>query len=288
MRFFILPLLFLSAFLFSEEGPQKVAEKPTVLVSVPPYRFFVNEIAGDTLVVKLMVPVGASAHTYEPTPKQMIQSSHADMWFRLGEPFETKAIAALVQVNPSMQIVDLRKNIPLLHGCCKHHHHAGASCGSDLHLWLSPKIAKKQAQIIAEALISRYPEHAKLYETNLNGLMDALDQLDVSIRNLLEPVKNRTLLVSHPAYAYFCQEYNFRQIAIEFEGKDPTAKQLTTLLQEAKNSHVRAIFTQPQYSDKAARLIAKEINAKVIEVDPYAEDYFVTLKKIARLVQEYS
>lgn len=285
MRFFIIPLLFLSAFLFSEEGPHK----PTVLVSVPPYRFFVNEIAKDTVTVKLMVPVGASAHTYEPTPKQMIQSTDGDIWFRLGEPFETKAIPALLQVNPSMKVVDLREGISLLHGSCKHQHvHSSGGCGSDLHLWLSPKIAAKQAQIIATALQNRYPENAEYYQRNLNYLLEALDRLDTHIQTVLEPVKNRTLLVSHPAYAYFCQDYHFRQIAIEFEGKDPTSKQLTTLLREAKNSHVRAIFTQPQYSDKAARLISKQIDAQVIELDPYAEDYFVTMKLIAKLVAEYS
>jgi zinc transport system substrate-binding protein len=285
MRFFILPFLFLSTFLFSQESPHK----PTLLVSVPPYRYFVKEIAGDTVDVKLMVPVGASAHTYEPTPKQMIQSSDADIWFRLGEPFETKAIAALLQVNPSMQVVDLRSGVSLLHGSCKHHHiHSSGSCGSDLHLWLSPKIAKIQAGIIAEALKSRYPEHANDYEAHLTQLLNALDELDRHIQSALSAVKNRSLLVSHPAYAYFCQDYNFRQISIEFEGKDPTAKQLTTLLREAKNSSVRAIFTQPQYSDKAAQLIGKQIGAKIIELDPYAEDYFATMKLIAKLVAEYS
>lgn len=285
MRLFLIPFLLLSAFLFSEEG----IHKPTVLVSVPPYRFFVNEIAGDTVNVKLMVPVGASAHTYEPTPKQMIQSSDGDIWFRLGEPFETKAIAALQQVNPSMQIVDLREGISLLHGSCKHHHiHSSGGCGSDLHLWLSPKIAKIQAGIIAEALKNRYPAYAKYYDTNLGYLLKALDELDNHIQTVLAPIKNRTLLVSHPAYAYFCQDYQFRQIAIEFEGKDPTSKQLTTLLRDAKNSHVHAIFTQPQYSDKAARLIAKQIDAEVIELDPYDEDYFVTMKMIARLIAKYS
>lgn len=285
MRFFIIPLLFLSAFLFSEESPRK----PTVLVSVPAYRFFVNEIAKDTIAVKLMVPVGASAHTYEPTAKQMIQSSDADMWFRLGEPFETKAIAALLQVNPSMQIIDLRQGISLLHGSCKHNHvHSSGGCGSDLHLWLSPKIAKIQSRVIADALKMRYPGNAEFFEANLTSLLNALDQLDTHIQAVLAPVKNRTLLVSHPAYAYFCQDYQFRQIAIEFEGKDPTSKQLTTLLQEAKNAHVRAIFSQPQYSDKAARLIAGQIGAEVIVLDPYSEDYFATMKLIARLLREYS
>lgn len=283
MRFFILPFILLSAFLFAEESPQK----PTLLVSVAPYRFFIDHIAGDLFDVKLMVPAGASAHTYEPSPKEMMQSTKGDIWFRLGEPFETKAIKALLSVNPAMEIVDLREGIPLLHGICKHGHSHSCS-GSDLHLWLSPKIAKHQSGIIAKALERKYPEHAKIFQENLQAFSKELDALDLYIQTTLAPVKNRTLLVSHPAYAYFCRDYQFFQLPIEFEGKDPTSKQLTKLLSEAKNSKVRAIFTQPQYSDKAARLIAKEIGAQVIIVDPYSENYIETLKMITRLISENS
>jgi len=283
MRLIILPLILLSAFLFAEESHQQ----PTVLVSVAPYRFFVNQIAQDVINVKLMVPAGASAHTYEPTPKEMIQSTHADIWFQLGEPFEARAIKALLSVNPSMQVVDLQEGISLIHGACKYAHAKGG-CGNDLHLWLSPKIVKKQSETITHALVLRYPEYAKFFNTNLQSFLKALDALDTHIQSLLRPVKNRTLLVSHPAYAYFCKEYQFHQLPIEFEGKDPTSKQLTKLLYEAKTSQVHAIFTQPQYSDKAARLIANEIHAKVIEIDPYAEDYITTMRMIAKLIAENS
>jgi ABC-type Zn uptake system ZnuABC Zn-binding protein ZnuA len=71
------------------------AEAPTILVSVAPYKLFVEKIAGDTIDVNLMVPAGASAHTYEPTPRQMIAAGKAVAWFTIGESFEGRAIPAL-------------------------------------------------------------------------------------------------------------------------------------------------------------------------------------------------
>lgn len=275
-RYLLLSLVFLTSCLFS-------TEKPRVLVSVAPYTYFVKQIGSDLVDVSLMVPEGASAHTYEPTAKEMMAASQAEIWFRIGEPFETKALSALKSVNPQMEVVDLREGISLLHGSCKHAH-PGGRCGDDLHLWLSPKIAKIQAKTISEGLSKKFPQYKNQFEQGLNRFLEALTQLDLFIAQTLTPVKNRTLIVSHPAYAYFCQDYGFKQLSIEFEGRDPTAKQLTELLTRAKASQATYILTQPQYSDKAARLIAGQIGAKLISLDPYSEDYEATLRLIASTI----
>ena len=279
----------LLAFLFIFFGSFIAADEftPKVLVSVAPYRYFVEQIAGKTVDVDLLVPEGASAHTYEPTAKQMIGSSKGVIWFRIGEPFETKALQAIKSVNPSLQVVDLREGIHLIHGSCKHAH-AHGHCGDDLHLWLSPKIAKIQAELIARGLSHRFPENKPLFDQNLALFLTKLDSLDQFIHETLSSVKDRTLMVSHPAYAYFCQDYRFNQLSIEFEGRDPTAKQLTKLLNDAKASGVHYILVQPQYSDKAARLIGEQIGAKLILVDPYSENYDSTLRQIATLIKENS
>lgn len=278
MIYFLFPLLAFATCLFSEEVPK-------VLVSVAPYTYFVEKIAQDHISVNLMVPEASSAHTFEPTPKQMISATQSEIWFRIGEPFETKALAAIKSVRPELVVVDLRKGISLLHGQCKHAHAEG-HCGSDLHLWLSPKIAKIQAKTIFEALVQQFPKHKEDFEKNYQAFINELTDLDAFISKTLSSVKNRILMVSHPAYAYFCKEYQFDQLPIEFEGRDPTGKQLTALLTAARQSQVHFILTQPQYSDKAARLIAQQINAQLISVDPYSEKYDSTLRQIATVIAE--
>lgn len=255
---------------------------PIVLVSVSPYKFFVEKIAGDTVNVSVMVPAGASAHTYEPSPKGMLEASHGDMWFLIGEPFETKATAAVTSHNTTMTLVDLRQGVDLIssdpnHKCHAHCPHCNCE---DLHIWLSPRQGIIQAKTIAQALSARYPQNKALYLDNLNKFIGELTQLDQEITTALKPLKNRMIMVSHPAYGYYCRDYQLEMISIEFEGKDPTPRQLTHVITEARRNHIRKIFTQMQYSAKGAKLIAQQIGAEVVELDPYSEHYFTSMRKI--------
>lgn len=255
-----------------------------VVVSIAPYKYFVEAIADDTVKVGLMVPAGVSFHAFEPTPKQVLQASNADIWFRIGESFETRAVSALQGHNPHLRIVDLREGVDLItvdqkghQGCC----HAGSA---DLHIWLSPQQVKIQAKAIAEALIATYPEHKQLYLDRLQSLLKDLDRLDQEITEMLKPLTNRTMMVSHSAYAYLARDYHLFQLPIEFEGRDPSPKQLNTILNEARKNQIKVIFIQPQYSSKGAKLIANEIGAQLVVLDPYSEDYFVTMREIARRI----
>jgi zinc transport system substrate-binding protein len=277
MAKFLLLFLFVGAFFSSTYG-----EKPTVLVSLAPYKFFVEKIADGTVKVHLMVPAGASAHTYEPTPKEMLAAGQADLWFTIGETFEARAGRALQDHRPSLKLVDLRKGVDLISS----HDHPGHTCSNpaclDSHVWLSPRQSKIQAQDIATALIQLIPENRTLYTKNLQNFLNELDQLDKEIEGQLKGLKQRVIMVSHPAYAYFCRDYNLKQLSVEFEGRDPTPQQLTRILQEARQNQIRAIFIQPQYNNKGARLIAETIGAKVVTVDPYSEDYLNSMREIAR------
>lgn len=264
--------------------------KPYVLVSVAPHRFFVEKIAGDTIDVGLIVPAGASAHTFEPTPKQMILASQAQIWFRIGESFENKAIRALQSHNSNLQVVDLRQGLDLIAASCSHYH-GGGTCHADamdLHFWLSPRLAQIQASTIANALKLAYPKHAALYEANLVKFKEELRQLDQEITTILAPLTHRTIFVSHPAYGYFCRDYNLKQYSIEVEGKDPTPQQLNQILRMAREFQIRTIYVQPQYSNKGARLIAEQIGAQVVSLDPYSEQYFNSLLEIAHAFAEGS
>ncbi|MBS4167041.1 putative periplasmic metal-binding protein [Neochlamydia sp. AcF65] len=278
--------IFLSFFSLSHPmfSSENSARSHYVLVSVAPHKFFVEKLAGPTLQVGVMVPAGASAHTYEPTPKQMLEATKADLWFYVGEGFEPKVKSALKSYNPRMQLIDLRQNLDLISYESKHPHRCCHSQENsyDLHYWLSPIQAKIQASTIAKALIKTYPENASLYQDNLAHFHQELDHLHQEIHTLLSKPHNPVLMVSHPAYAYFCREYNCRQLSIEFEGKDPTPQQLTRLIKEAQSHHIKTIFVQVQYSSKGAKLIAAQLGARLVNLNPYAENYFESMRDIAK------
>lgn len=278
-------LLFLSALLMSSFCLE-AKDAPTILVSIAPYKNFVERIAGDTVTVNLMVPAGASAHTYEPTPKQMMTAGKAAAWFVIGESFESRVIPSLKAYHPDMAIVDLRHGLDMINadpetGCCCCHANS-----QDLHMWLSARQVEIQVRTIALALSKLFPENAELYKKNLEVLTQDLKALDQEITTILKPLKSRLILVSHPAYAYFCRDYDLKQMSIEFEGKDPTPQQLTNILNRARQANVKKVYIQIQYNSKGARLFAKELGAEVVMLDPYSEHYFESMREIARKFAE--
>lgn len=263
------------------------AEVPTVIVSVAPHKYFVKAIAGDTVEVMQIVPNSASPHTYEPTPSQILKASKAKAWFRVGEGFEKKAIETLKIHNPQFNAVDLRKNLPLIP--TPHAHTHGKCCsgdGADLHIWLSLRMAEIEAKTIAETLENLVPENRALYEANLKTFIEKLHDLDAKITRLFQNDKGKTFLVTHPAYAYFCRDYDLRQLSIEFEGKEPTPQAMNTMLEKAKSLKIRTVFTQAQYSTKGAKLIAELLHASTVELDPYAEDYLANMKQMALAIKK--
>lgn len=257
------------------------ADVPYVLVTVAPHKFFVEKIAKETVEVHLMVPAGASAHTYEPTARQMITAEKGQIWFRTGEPFENRAIQALKSHHPNLEIVDLCQGLDLI---SSDHGHGNCGCcpGSiDLHFWLSARQAQIQAQTIADTLSKAFPAFKNFYQTNLQSFQQELKELDAKIQSILANLDNRSLLVSHPAYAYFCRDYELQQYSIEIEGKDPSPQQMTKLLQLARQLNFRTIFIQMQYNNKAAKLVADVLGARLVVLDPYSERYVDSMLEIA-------
>lgn len=270
-------LLCISSLLSAAGEPAR--SKPIVLVSIGPHKTFVESIAGDTVTVSTIVPKGANSHTYEPTPKQTNTFMNADIWFRIGEPFEPKLVNLLKAHRPGLRMVNMRDGVQMIQfdPAKPHSHRCCYNDFEDIHIWLSPKEAKVQAKTIAQALTAAYPQNRTLYQNNLEKFLKQLDDLDREIKEIMAKGDAKVILVSHPAYAYFARDYGLEQLSVEFEGKDPTVQQLTQLINQAKADHIGKVFIQPQHSKKGAVLIAKQLNATVVVLDPYAEDYFESM-----------
>lgn len=265
--------------------PGYAADKPQprVMVTIPTYRYFVKKIAGDAVDVDLMVPVGTSSHTFEATPKQILKIQDVDLWFTTGEPFETRVLRALQSYNSKLQNVDLRRGVDMIAGGdCHCTHCACHPEGLDLHLWLSPRVAKQQVMTITEALKKRYPTHAAQFDKGSTELLKELETIDKQLSSTFSDGKKRLVVVSHPAFAYFGRDYNIEQLSVEIEGKDPTPRQLTQLIEKARKAGIKVIYTEPQYSTKGATLVAKQIGARLVQIDPYAEEYPALMQTLGR------
>jgi zinc transport system substrate-binding protein len=289
----LLLLIFLIPLCSCEKKEGVKTEKPTVLVSVPPYAFFVKKIAPNEVNIETLVPVGANPHIYEASPKEVQRHQNAALWVYLGEAFDQRVLRFFQDGNKQIHILDISQGIDLLSVCGEddlgieaHHCHHSHDEGKDLHIWLSPALAKIQAQKIAAALSTLLPESQEKFSANLQLFLNELDELDHQIAEMLTPVKGKAILVSHPAFGYFCQDYQLIQLSIEVEGKEPLPQHITEILGQIKHYSIQSILTEPQYSNKGAELLAESLHLPIHMVDPYAENYSENLLTIAKVIAE--
>ena len=295
MKIIIFSLKFSFLFLFFCAQFCAAIDKPTVFVSIVPQKFFVQQISKDLVSIEVMVQPGASPATYEPKPSQMAKLSSSVAYFAIGVPFEQAWLGKISAVSPDINIIQTDIGIEKI-GMARHHHEGikgekqheedmhekegSAHTILDPHIWLSPVLVKKQAALILEGLVAIVPEHAVDFEANYRIFLEKIDALHLEIQSSLQGSKGLRFMVFHPTWGYFAQEYGLEQVPIEIEGKSPKPAQLVGLIHHARENDISIIFAQPQFSQKSAKVVAKEINGQVIFADPLAEDWFANLRDV--------
>ena len=251
-----------------------------VAVSVPPQAYFVDRVGGDRVTVEVMVPPGAAPDSYEPTPQQVLALRRARLYVEVGHaafPFERRYLEG---VN-GLELVNMTAGVELLPAP------AGDEHGGDLdpHVWTSPAAVVAAARNIAAALGRIDPAGAPVYQRNLTAFLADVAALDREIRATLAGVEHRRFLVFHPAWGYFARDYGLEQVAIETNGKEPSPARLVALITEARREGIRVVFVQRGFSDRAARVIAAELGAEVVALDPLAYDWLDNLRRVAEALR---
>ncbi|WP_165439262.1 metal ABC transporter solute-binding protein, Zn/Mn family [Chlorobaculum tepidum] len=263
------------------------SDKLQVVASIEPLAWFAERIGGDRVSVSVMVPSGGNPHTYEPTPKQMAQVSHAALFVKAGSgvEFELDWMPRLVDLNKSMTVCNASEGVTLLPMSAEKYEHAVPAeehhdhGNFDPHFWLSPANARLIAKNVERSLAAIDPAGKEYYAANAAALDRELQALDSEIRKQLSVVKNRRFLVFHPAWGYFAHEYGLEQIAAEEEGKTLTPRQMERVIGEARSAGIRVVFVSPQFSSAQADAIAGDIGGQTVTVDPLAHDYAANLRK---------
>ena len=261
---------------------RRPADGEPLYVSILPLRSLVQGIVGDDFDIEVLVPPGASPETFEPTPRQFVGLNKARMVFNVGLiDFETTLLA---KVEDQAKVVDLSRGIELIAGTCSHGSHGHTHThGIDPHVWTSPRALQKMAENAYEAIREAYPDSVK-YETNYRLLQQELKALDERTAARIAASDVEYFIIYHPALTYYARDYGLRQIAIEAGGKEPSAKQLTQLIRQAREDGVRRILYQSQFPASAVEVIARDIDAEYAEVDPLREDVIANIEEITGII----
>ncbi len=284
------------------------------VVSVLPEKTFVEAIGGDKVHVTVMVLPGNSPHAYEPKPSQMKEIAKANFYFSIGVEFEEAWLPKFANQNSKMVIVDASKGIKKAaikahhhhdeethadktheHRTDEHkdehqakgeyeerHHHHG---GLDPHIWTTPTNIKIIATNIYQALIAQDAVNSDYYKKNYEAFLNHINETDKEIKTILSHTpKGAKFMVFHPSWGYFAKAYNLTQIAIEAGGKNPKPKQVIHLIKEAKEEQVKAVFTAPEFSQKVAKQIAKEVGVPVVAISPLNPNWSQNLIGLAKAI----
>lgn len=278
-------------------------DKPVIAVSITPQQYFVERISGGLAETLVLVGPGQSPHSYEPTPGQLTALSHSACWVTSGTDFEIALLPKIEGQFKNLKIVDgtagvrfrtLGENERELdeheHGedgheegeveDGDHHDHGAEGAMVDRHTWLGREPGKVMAGHVRDALVAADPSNASVYESNYAALASDIDAVFESLTVKLASLRGTSVLVYHPAFGYFLDDFGIAQEAIETGGKEPTAKTLAAVIRRAQEARVPAIFVQAQFPVNAANTVAKEVGAKVVPLDPLAPDWLENLKRM--------
>ncbi len=194
-------------------------------------------------------------HDYQLTAGDARKLADADLLLANGagmEPFLEK----VARQSPGLRVVEVSEGIPLMDG--------------NPHVWVSFEGARRQAANIAEALAAVSPDRAEAFRANARAYAGKLSALEKTMRDALAPYAGTPIVTFHEAFPYFARDFRL-EIAgvIESEpGTEPSARELADTIKLVRARGVKALFGEPQFSDRSAQVIARETGARVYQLDP--------------------
>ena len=276
--------------------PLDAFQKLPVVVSILPEKYLVERVGGDLVDVEVLIQPGADPHLFEPKPSQMKILARAKIFFALGLPFEGSLLPRLKILNPDLNLIHVDEGIfiyPMetrsgIHG---HERSEKENKGSkhlpgDTHIWNSPGNVNRIVRNVTSALVRLDPLNRDIYLDNCFSFLFEVDEIDFSLREMLLEKRGSKFLVFHPAWGYFAREYGLVQVPVEIEGKEAKPSDIQALIEIARKDKIEVVLVSPQFSDKSAQILAREINGRVVKIDPLAENWIENMKKAGQIIRE--
>jgi len=277
--------LFLCFLFFTACNGKGGDQRPVLTVTIEPLRYLTEQIAGKDFEVTTLVPSGNSPEIYEPTPSQIAHLQQSVAFFALGHlGFEAQWIEKLSDLYPKLPVCKTDQGLPLIKEVSSHESHAQ---GIDPHVWFSPRNMEQMADSISETLCRIYPQKKSLFKANTLHLQAEIRATDDSIRSLLKG-RSVAFVCYHPTLTYFARDYNCLQIPIEAHGKEPSAKVLQQLIQEARTRHIKVVLVEKEFDLRYATLIAQEIGAQAVQINTLSYQWRKEILRTAYQLKQYS
>jgi zinc transport system substrate-binding protein len=274
-------IVFWSFFLIIHFSPsQCLGDKLPIISSIFPIADMIRQVGGEHVDVVVVLPAGASPHTFEPKPSLIKKISSAKIFFMVGVGLEFWAQKMVSLSGAGLKTVVLSKGIPLIHATEHfdgHETHHGKNIDSDFnlevanpHIWLNPIIAKSMVNTIITALSEVDNRHLTYYNQQGQLYLDELDKLDDLIRKTVASFRIKKYVSFHASWDYFARQYGLQSVGVieAAPGRNPTPALIKNIVASIKKYEIKAVFAEPQLNPRAAEVIANEANVKFLMLDP--------------------
>ena len=260
-------------------GTEKPAVTVTVTVTISPYKYFVDQIAKGKVDVNVMVSNGNNPETYEPYAQQMMELSKSALYLKVGSiGFEQTWMKKLQDNAPDMKVIDTSVGI-------KPAKTPGGNI--DPHVWMSCSNARIIASNILKALCELEPKNKAFFEKNYQSLLSIIDKRDSTIRESFkkDPDLVRKFVIYHPILTYFARDYQLEQLAIEEEGREPSAAQLKSLIERARKEKIKFCLIQAEFANRNTTTFINESHTKPMDINPLQGDWNWAMQEASLAVQ---
>ena len=265
----------------ADSGKASRTEKPavTVTVTISPYKYFVDQIAKGKVDVNVMVSNGNNPETYEPYAQQMMELSKSALYLKVGSiGFEQTWMKKLQDNAPDMKVIDTSVGI-------KPAKTPGGN--TDPHVWMSCKNARIIASNMLKALCELEPKHKTFFEKNYKSLLSIIDKRDSTIKESFKenPDLVRKFVIYHPILTYFARDYQLEQLAIEEEGREPSAAQLKSLIKRARKEKIKYCLIQAEFANRNTNTFINESHTKPMNINPLQGEWNWAMQEASLAVQ---
>ncbi len=271
----ILFCLFLMVLVGGCEQPNTKVSEPTagdrikVVASIYPLADFVRAVGGDRVEVVTLLPPAASPHVYSPSPRDLARFRGAVLFVQIGLGFEFwSAQLARAGAGEDLIEVETSEGVDVIHETG--HDGAHGHAMGNPHIWLDPIIAMHQVRAIRDALAGLDPDHREIYFRNAAAYLGDLEGLDEEIREAVNGFARKSFVAIHPSWTYFAERYGLFEAGViePSPGREPTPVEMMKIVRQVRESSAKVVFAEPQLNPKAAHVLAKEVGAQVLTLDP--------------------
>ena len=249
-----------------------------IVATVFPAYDFARQIAGDDGNVTLLIPPGSEAHSYEPTPQDIIRIQNCDLLVCNGGESEAwldeilggmgNEIPTVVMLDCVDALTEEDKDGMQVHEHHDHEHDHDDDHDEhedeeyDEHVWTSPVNAQLICRAISAALCQADPAHASDYTARCVDYCAELQELDADFRGVIANVKRHTLIFADRfPVRYFVEEYGLDYFAA-FPGcaddAEPSARTVAFLIDRVREEQAPAVLYIEFSNQKMADIVCED------------------------------